>query len=399
MGNTVTSVGNTLSGAITSLVSPSREEIQRLAEEDRQRKLRTERLDAKFVARDQSSDVMNRLLLAFERNRPDDAQEIIRMIGEKLVPFAPTDVFRGSVAVGFLRDGFPSLLECDLGEHLHNGRLYVDGVKPYVLAYVFTLYTVYALAEDLDRERGGRWFDVFTEMRALSDPRLDDTVFGIPLLHYLLWKPVDVLVLRGADRDKLLRRCPFAYESAVFRTLLTDIGPVLLERALGPDPIETLIRQGRHQLLEDLLAVTDCTKWMTRNHLHLIAREGLGGDEVKFIRILTEGKRHKQDPHLKVDGEDCLRLAIRHKRWDQVSHYMEHAGGPGPDSLLTLCQVLDTDDYTTRTEATVDGIMRTMVRATSPDPKPFVEILFRKGLYTVARNVVAWSRETGPEKN
>lgn len=374
--------------------------------------------DAKFCRKEQSHKVLERLKVTFEENDSDTATDIVKLITDGLIPFDPSATFRGAIQLRQTEiiSTFRRVVGDAVGDFYDDSSyeycLDIDGIKPYVLAYVFTVSTDLARSHVENPSR--KWRKVFAELVRVSRWSLTDSAFGITILRYLLWERVSSGNSGRAWGPRI--RKPFPYDRDSYRTLLRGLTvPGLLVPLWDPisetyreaDLIEYLIGNDYHEILEDVLTVADCgTMLVDRDYLGIEARPA--GDNLPHTRYLEILSRHGQHVLGGVGPDVYLRTAIRLYRLDHILWYLERDFGAealrtrdaeGRLPLRLMFERIDSSIYERDSER-IDSCIKRMIER-GPDSEEvatLVEYLFDEYIYRLAGKVAVWLTERKSQK-
>lgn len=286
--------------------------------------------DKKFPRTAQATPFLQNLFEAFETNNVVNALELVKMVSEGIYTLDPSATFCGSCHCKirceshslseFLRDiiKLPQsviseglALDTNFREDRYHTKewILVDGVKPYVLAFVFSHH-------DKRRDRGTpTWLDVFKKLVELSTCDARDTIFGVSIIE---------LITRGATNCHQWHHHPrgFPYDRDSYRKILRGFSVRHLV-GLKDDPIETLIGADHFEVVNDLLSVGDREGLLSaKNYLFFVeerSKEMRDKDRVKYLRLLTEKGQRITDRR----GDDYpFTVAIKAQHHDSVEFYL-----------------------------------------------------------------------------
>lgn len=278
---------------------------------------------------------------AMENDQLADVLEIVGLVKKGVYQFDPETTFRGrirnfchvrekSVATFFRKVlGHNVSRYSRIEDHPSKSgdifeRLDVDQVKPYVLAYVYTLY-------------GGRWNRLFEELVSISNCGPMDTIFGIPVVTLLTHKRVGadkagtavgnylmynfkIDVARGHLRDSI-----FWYHSASYRKILCGFGAGHIT-TLKQNPLLRLIDDDNVAVAGDLVTAGDRSSLFAgTDYVAYVERKASG--RVPFLTLLLDNGHPFHGRYLThaIDGDhqDSIRFYLSRPV------VLEHVAGAG----------------------------------------------------------------------
>ena len=299
--------------------------------EEQESKRRAER----FIKRPQVDRLVQGLVDTMENDKTGDIVEIVTMVKEKVYPFDPATTLRGTIAnhvknlnysVGeFCR----RILKLDVSEYIlfdskDRERILVDGVKPYLLAFLYMLY------DQSEMNLTVKWATVFERLADISECSLYDQIFGVPLATLIVRGLTPTTTVADSEYIRAYFKYTdtfFRYNEAFMRRVFKGFS-VADVRRLEYDPLDAILDNlkcwRRDSFLRDFLAVADCESLFSERDYFLAVEEKGAEHNVGTLELFM-GRGHKFPGRTTADGKDnCFTLAIKRDRYADVRFYLQH---------------------------------------------------------------------------
>lgn len=373
----------------------------------------------------QDSPTLEKLIGCFRAGNANDIVQICGLIKKGVMTFDKSCTFKGSITIEKMLYGI-NKLQCSSMENffkkstLHDsGEFVIDGVKPYLLAYVMTI-------------QGSWWFNVFKVLCEVSDVSVNDKIFGVTFFEWFL---------RGTEVYSPYRDSKFnAYDKTVSRQLLKGVRISKMSAQTFSDPIWHLIKTGNYALLEDIFEVADWKDAMKTNYLCRMAE--ISNVDISFAKLLIT---HTNAVFEAEDGKEeyCFVKAARHRNYYYLLFFLtkyniipKFKGGcifqfifsscnwltvnlvkeiinaakkhsvdvinvvdeDGKTALWVLCEMITPGMYKGKTLEEMHGSIRELIFNGADikhaiGSKKLLDVLLGKGLYTLANLIVDWQEE------
>ncbi len=366
--------------------------------------------ERKFAVKQQDTKALTALFEAFANGDPAEAKLIVQSINNNLLTFAPGDKFKGALQntgthfvpkLGYVlskwipQETFDQYaMDCEYKDYYGDkrlGKFYIDGVKPIVLAYLFTAYNlVYELkwghgwASKLVSE-GLQWLAVVKEMMKNVNfkPDSQDRVFGMTLFSLVTHSNINSQLQRYTSETEKYR--PLVYDKEVVRYFLNGVS-VTNEKIFTQ-----LINDDNYQVFRDLLDVCDCKEVLAKkNLLYDIERTRL---DYRYILFLIND--HKQSATVKHGELYCYEYALKQKNFKNFLRYKEIASPY--DTLKILATSITKQDYISHkqdidaiTKGLIAGVHKSTGGLSNENMKPILTEFTDKGIFELANNAVNW---------
>ncbi len=276
------------------------------------------------------------------------------------------------------------------------GRLYVDGVKPLLLAYFFTFHNISSVLKGAgarEHNKGYMWLDVVLEMSKGDKFKVEltDQVFGVTLLdmmmHPVFNARLDIPgfgVISGSySMPESGKFRPFLYDKELFRKFLAESKSVIVDEKL----LSGLIKDNNYEVFEDVLAVCNC-KEVLEKKLWLYDVEASGADW-KFVKLLM---KHGQDitKRLSENYYYCYEYALVCKNFVNFGCYGVGMSNKTDRIMDLLAKALTVDNYY-QNQQIVDTIAKKYSQGQSRDKlNGVLQTLKYKTLLELANKIADW---------
>ena len=272
----------------------------------------------KFVKKEQSSAFLTGLLKSFEQGDVNKAMETVQLLGT-VYQYDKDWIFSGDMGITFscyfarwdnmaFHQKYIKQFPQYLGDQYGPRRILVEGTKPYLLAFAYSLFDM-------------KWLNVFKELIKYSVPNpKTDMICGISFYD---------LAFRCLKDQKYTFKGIYL-ERNIFRNLFKNI-PIDNENI-----IQKHITESNCDLLEDILDVCDCKDVLEkRNFLFDIARTK---DQTYLIPMFM---KKGQSIFERVGDDYCFNMAIRLSNSTDFLYYLKNYDILillGKNILYDMCQ-------------------------------------------------------------
>ena len=169
-------------------------------------------------------------------------------------------------------------------------NLMIDGVKPYLLAFMFTLF---------DK----KWLQVFTGLLKYSNVNVkNDLIFGLTgYCQMNMYLAPQGGIINSIQMDRHIFR-------QIYKNVVFD----------SKKMINIYIRDNYEALLEDILDVCDCKElFASNNFLFTIA------EHQQKTHLIPMFLKKGQDVFQKINGEHCFTVALKNENSGDFTFYLE----------------------------------------------------------------------------
>lgn len=257
----------------------------------------------RFADLPQSSEFLNGLKSFFERHHVESAIETVKLLDRNAYRLDPNCTFSGCIE--FKQHDHYRLSLFQAWANMCEGKyrrpetyddrgkvkLMIDGVKPYLLAFMFSLFD-------------DKWLEVFTGLLKYSNVDIkNDKVFGLSGFYQMnIYLAPQGGIINSIKMDRVIFR-------QIYKNVVFDSKKL----------INVYIRDHYYALLEDILEVCDCKELLsTTNFLFDIATH------MESTALIPMFLKKGQDVFQKIDNEYCFTVAIKKGNSSNLLFYLDN---------------------------------------------------------------------------
>ncbi len=298
----------------------------------------------------QKNPTLQHMYDAFQSNNSAYALEVINSIKDNIGSFDKDSTFVGSIEQHSLIpsnnnnnsdyvlfcciENLFSLLGFDISNYIRKNNttivkpdkwysyctVDISNIKPVWLAYLFITY-------DLVKESTTNWAGVFKQLVLLSNCKLDDKVFGVPV-YRLIINSATVSEETNKHLYDVMKNPHMLHYFNEFATVMVnsqhmDFSSLVIRDSTGDyDVITYCIVKDIYHVLDDLLAYNTTTEKLinTKHYLHLLEDTKVT-NKVRYIKLLIE--KGGQDIFAKKEDASSFQYALSKGSYDSIFYYFK----------------------------------------------------------------------------